>query len=101
MGLKGKMVRRKFYNWAPGGVDVNISEGFAIFLLLSGGILAFFTFWDLIVNYLDKVGWRNKNDTTLKNIMGLGVLGGVADIGERASDNWKKLEQDVKKLFGG
>jgi hypothetical protein len=63
----------------PEGIKICLPQGLVIFILSVGGAVALFAFWDAIVMYLDKQGYRDKNNTMWSNLMGLGVLGGAQD----------------------
>lgn len=79
----------------PDGLDVRVSNGMAIFLLLSGGCLGLWAFFDYIVQYLDKMGYRKTDNTMWNDLMNMGILGGNGM--QNSAEDVKKWLEDRKK----
>jgi hypothetical protein len=97
---KKKKVPNEWHERFPDGIQVQLTDKMLIFLLLTVGVASTFVFWDLLVDFLDKQGWRDKNNTTFHNLMGLGILGGVTDSVNKAGGQINKASSDFQKAVG-
>lgn len=102
VNAKGKPLRPTWWDeHCPDGLLLSMTDQMAAFLITIGGVALLFSFWDLIIVYLDKQGYRKMDDSMWKDLMGLGVLGGFQDLG----NDWDKQRNAIidwlKKATGG
>ena len=85
----------------PDGLRLTMTDQLAAFLIAVGGVAALFAFWDVLVAYLDKQGYRKMDEGMWKDLMGLGVLGGFQDLGNDWDKKRNELIDWLKKATGG